>query len=129
MTHRSTYAWRAKLGLIVPPTNTVNEAEWGRLLPEGITHHTMRMKLHADSHGEAGRAALRADIGRAVAELVPARVDVIAYGCTAGSMLTPCETLPAEIAAMAGRPAVATAPAIVQALRALGLRRIAVATP
>ena len=28
------YGWRARLGLIVPTTNTVNEAEWARMAPE-----------------------------------------------------------------------------------------------
>ena len=27
------YGWRARLGVIVPPTNTVNEAEWHRMAP------------------------------------------------------------------------------------------------
>src|SRR5690606_32966375 len=37
------YGWRARLGLIVPPTNTVNEAEWRIMAPEGVTIHSARM--------------------------------------------------------------------------------------
>ncbi len=33
------YGWRAKIGLIVPTTNTVNEAEWARMAPEGVSIH------------------------------------------------------------------------------------------
>ncbi len=127
--HRSAYGWRAKLGLIVPPTNTVNEGEWSRMVPEGVTFHTRRMPLHADTTSEAGRAALYADIGRAVGDLTPARVDVVAYGCTAGSMVSPPDALPQHITGIAGCAAVTTAAAIVQALRALGVRRLSIATP
>jgi maleate isomerase/arylmalonate decarboxylase len=125
----SIYGRRAKLGLIVPPTNTVNEPEWARLLPEGVSLHVMRMPLHLDASSEAGEAALEADMRAAVGELAKARPDVIAYGCTAGSMVSPVDALPKRIGAMAGARGVTTAAAIVAALRALGARRLAVATP
>lgn len=126
--HASTYGWRAKLGVIVPPTNTVNEAEWQRMMPDGVTFHTARMVLHDTSTAE-GEAALLTDLGTAVGDLVPARVDVIAYACTAGSMTVPATTLPNRIATVAERPAVTTAAAIVAALEAVGAKRVAVATP
>jgi maleate isomerase/arylmalonate decarboxylase len=127
--HYRPYGWRAKLGLIVPPTNTVNEAEWARMVPEGVTVHVTRMPLHADTSSDAGRAALYADIRKAVADLAPAGVDVIAYGCTAGSMVTPLTTLTDYMSSLCDLPCVATAPAIVQACAALGASRVALATP
>lgn len=123
------YGWRAKIGLIVPTTNTVNEAEWARMAPEGVSIHVTRMVLHTGSGGTDSAAALDRDIAAAIATLTPASVDVIAYGCTAGSMVSPLDKLPARMRALAGVPAVATAPAIVHALRALGARKIALATP
>lgn len=127
--HNSTYGWRAKLGLIVPPTNTVNEAEWSRQMPEGVTFHTVRMALHADTHSAAGRRALVADIAQRVRELVQARVDVVAYACTAGSMVDPPRSLPDEVEALTGKPVVTTAASIVAALQMLGAARVSVATP
>jgi maleate isomerase/arylmalonate decarboxylase len=127
--HYRPYGTRAKLGLIVPPTNTVNEAEWARMLPAGVTMHVTRMALHADSSSAAGRDALYADIREAVADLAQASLDVIAYGCTAGSMVTPVETLTDYMTSVCGLPCVATAPAIVAACRALGATRVALATP
>lgn len=127
--HFRPYGTRAKLGLIVPPTNTVNEAEWARMLPEGVTLHVTRMALHADAASDAGRAALYADIRKAVSDLAQASLDAIAYGCTAGSMVTPIETLTDYMGSVCGLPCVATAPAIVQACRALGVTRVALATP
>lgn len=127
--HRPAYSWRARLGLIVPPTNTVNEAEWRCWMPPGVTFHTTRMALHTDTSSKAGQAALWRDLGAALDLLVPVSPDIIAYGCTAGSMVSPPEQLPAAMRALAGLPCTSTALAIVQALRALGATRIAVATP
>ncbi|MEI4473817.1 maleate cis-trans isomerase family protein [Frigidibacter sp. MR17.24] len=125
----STYSTRARIGLIVPPTNTVNEAEWARILPEGATAHSQRMALHTDTTSPAGRAALKDDLDATVAMLAPMKPDVVAYACTAGSMLVPSETLGAEMTARCGLPVVTTADSIVRALRALGAARISVVTP
>ena len=127
--HKSAYSWRAKLGLIVPPTNTVNEAEWARVLPDGVTHHTVRMPIHLDHASAEGRRALVADVVAKVRELAEARVDVVAYACTAGSMINPRRALADDVERATGVPLVTTASAIVDALDALGARRISIATP
>ncbi len=127
--HKSAYSWRAKLGLIVPPTNTVNEAEWASVLPEGVTHHTVRMPIHLDHASAKGRRKLVADIVARVRELAEARVDVVAYACTAGSMITPRHALGREVEAATGIPLVTTAAAIVDALTSLDVRTVSIATP
>jgi maleate cis-trans isomerase len=127
--HKSVYSFRAKIGLIVPPTNTVNEAEWARVMPDGVTFHTVRMPIHLDHASEAGRRALVGDICAKVSELSQARVDVVAYACTAGSMMNPRHALSEEVEAATGVPLVTTAAAIVDALDALGVRRVSIATP
>lgn len=127
--HLSTYAPRAKLGLIVPPTNTVNEAEWGRMMPQGVTFHTHRMPLHADTTSEAGKKALMDDLDGVFGLLKQSRVDAIAYACTAGSMINPVQALPDALSERSGVAAVTTSAAIVAALKALGARRLSVATP
>ncbi len=127
--HYRPYGWRAKLGLIVPPTNTVNEAEWARMVPEGVTIHVTRMPLHTDTESEAGKRALREDIRHSATELAKADVDVIAYACTAGSMVLPLDSLTSYMQEFTGIPAVATAPALVHACRPLGASRVSLATP
>ncbi|MGH8669792.1 MAG: maleate cis-trans isomerase family protein [Burkholderiales bacterium] len=112
-----------RLGLIVPTTNTVNQAEWQRMAPPGLAFPLARMRLHTDA------AALHADLETAIAELAPLEPDVIAYACTAGSLVTPLDTLTDFMEGAAGVPCVATAPAIVEACRFLGVERIALATP
>lgn len=127
--HKSVYSFRAKLGLIVPPTNTVNEAEWARVMPDGVTFHTVRMPIHLDAASAAGRRALVGDIVAKMRELAEARVDVVAYACTAGSMVNPRHGLAAEVEQATGVPLVTTAAAIVDALEALGAGRVSIATP
>ncbi len=118
-----------KLGLIAPPTNTVNQAEWERMAPAGVSFALVRMPLHADTDSEEGKKALYADLQEAISELAKYRPDAIAYGCTAGSMVLPLDTIPAFIQKASGVPGIATAPALVHACRALNLSRISLATP
>ena len=118
------YGWRARLGLIVPTTNTVNEAEWARIAPEGVTFHTSRIRLHAATDPQ-----LLEDLSAALASLAPCRPDAIAYACTAGSLTDDLDELPRFMVGQHGIPAVATGPAIVHALRALGAAKITLVTP
>jgi maleate cis-trans isomerase len=118
------YGWRARIGLIVPTTNTVNEAEWARMAPDGVSIHGARTPLHM-----ADDPRLLEDLGRAVDWLAPAAPDVIAYGCTAGSLTDDLDAITGFVERRCAIPAVATGPAIVHALRALGATRIALATP
>jgi maleate isomerase/arylmalonate decarboxylase len=123
--HYRPYGWRAKIGLIVPPTNTVNEGEWARMAPEGVTVHVTRMKLHAEASSPEGEGELYADIEKATRDLAAASLDAIAYGCTAGSMVMPLSKLTDHMSGIAGVPCVATAASLVHACRALGLARCA----
>ena len=118
------YGWRARLGLIVPTTNTVNEAEWARMAPQGVTFHTARIRLHAATDPQ-----LLEDLGAALASLAPSRPDAIAYACTAGSLTDDLDELPRFMEGRHGIPAVATGPAIVHALRALGVAKVTLVTP
>lgn len=124
------YGARARLGLIVPTTNTVNEAEWSVMTGamEGVSFHTARMPLHAagENDGPEGLPQVLAD---AMAQLTPAQLGCVAYSCTAGSMVNPVESLPATMQSVAEVPCTSTAAAIVAALDHLDVKRVAVATP
>jgi maleate isomerase/arylmalonate decarboxylase len=84
------------------------------------------MKLHATG---AAEEELRADLGRHLRDLVEADADVIAYGCTAGSMSVPASGLAEFMERESGRRCITTAQALIEALRALGVVRVALATP
>ena len=126
----ASYGWRARLGLIVPPTNTANESEWARMLPAGVTLHATRMALHL--HVEEPLRdddPLACDLIAAAQLLAQAGVAAIAYGCTAGSMIEPLAQLPALIERTTGIPGTTTAAALVDALHAVGARRIVMISP
>ena len=122
------YGWKARIGLIVPSTNTVNEPEFWRLAPPGVTIHTSRVlvlgRTTPESYAEMGAA-----LGRAARELATAEVDLVAYGCTSGSIVCPLPEVLAQMREAAGTPAIAAAGAVVAALRAFGVERVALATP
>jgi maleate isomerase/arylmalonate decarboxylase len=112
-----------RIGLIVPTTNTVNEAEWKRMAPPDVSFVLVRMPLHTDD------AALYADLSKAIRHLETEKPDVVAYACTAGSLVLPLDKLTGYMENEAGVPCVATAPALVHASRALGIKKVSLATP
>ncbi len=121
--------YRRRIGVIVPPSNTVNEAEFARLAPEGVTFHFTRSPMHADPAHDDFKEMLGA-VADSVSDLALANVDAVAFGCTADSMACPADRL---IGTMrdnnGGKPAVSTAGAILKALEALGVTTVGMATP
>ena len=124
----SPYGWKAKIGLIVPSTNTVNEPEFWRLAPEGVTIHSGRALLLGKATEESYFKMAEA-VNGAAEELATAEVDIVAYGCTSGSIIVPLPELIKNMAERTGCPAIATAGAVVAALRALNVKKVAVGTP
>lgn len=122
------YGWKARIGLIVPSTNTINEPEFWRLAPPGITIHTSRVLLLGQTTQESYQRMGDA-VDRAAEELATAEVDIVAYGCTSGSILCPLPELLERMRARTGTPAIATAGSVVAALRAFGIERLALGTP
>lgn len=122
--------WRAKLGLIVPSSNTAVEVEFEEYVPEGVSVHTSRMPLESVT---VEALDVMSDRALECAELLAhADVDAIAYACTTGSLLHGPgfdRELEEGLAATIGGPAVATALSVDRAFEALGVERIAVRTP
>lgn len=118
----------ARLGLIVPTTNTVNEAEWQMMLPADVTMHTARMDLHSVNVA-ASPGELPESLSTAMAQLTPASPHCIAYACTAGSLVAPPDTMSAAMSLRVSTPCTTTAAALVGALRVLRAKSVAIATP
>ncbi len=119
--HKSAYSWRAKLGL---DRAADQYRQRGGVGAGDARWRDVSYRADADpsrtTRTAEGRRALVADIVAKVRELAEARVDVVAYACTAGSMVNPRHALAAEVEAATGVPLVTTAAAIVDALEALG---------
>jgi maleate cis-trans isomerase len=123
---------RKRIGVMVPSTNTTFEADFQLVAPRDVTIHGQRLWLTNDAEGAAGMDRMNGEVETGARYLATAKVDVIAYGCTTGSFYRgpgwDAEMIGA-IERAAGVPAVAAAPAVAEALRAFGAKRISVATP
>lgn len=121
---------KIRLGILIPSSNTTMEEEFNEMKSKNMTVHSARMKLKevtikslTEMEREAEREALK---------LADANVNVIAYGCTTGSLVkgvNHATEIEAKLESITGIPSIATANAVLRAMRKLGLRKISVATP
>lgn len=122
--------WQTKIGIIVPSWNTVMEYEFQRMAGAGISVHSQRIKHTDDS--EKSLLWLSTQAPEAAILLSHAKVQAICHGCTASGFLkTPEDDLAQarELQALTGIPCVTSSSSIAAALRALGARKISVASP
>jgi maleate cis-trans isomerase len=106
------------------------EPELYSMAPRGVTVHTARMLLRAVT--VEGLEEMEGEAEGAARLLKTAGVDLLAYGCTSGSLIGGVEweeNLRRRIEGAAEAPAVTTAGAVVEGLRALGAERVSVFTP
>jgi len=97
--------------------------------PEGVSVHTTRLKLVKVSVKELKETSR--NTVEAAKLLATANVDIIVYGCTSGTLIGGVkweEGLRRFIEEATGIMTIATAFAIVEALRALNVRKVAVVT-
>lgn len=126
---------RARIGVLVPFTNTNLEADLALLCPRGLTVHTTRMGGYdedeiPDADQMAGLGA--ADLEEPLRLLLGCRPDVVLYGCTSATLTHgPAfdRALAAGIETSTGAATVTAAGAVANALTWLGAKRIAFASP
>lgn len=124
------YGWRRRIGLIVPSSNTTMESEFWRLVPAGISVHTARVRLVRVNTD--GLRRMVGEVVKAAEDLATAGVDIIIFGCTSGALLEGLSwesSLREQIEGVVGLRTVTAAEAAIKALRVLGVKRVAVATP
>jgi maleate isomerase len=121
----------ARIGLIVPSSNTVMEVDLYSRLPERVALHTARMYLE-ETTPEGESAMLDDHLPTAISDLATARPDVMVFGCTSAGALRGNAyeaELISRISDATGAPTVSVAAAVRQAIIAQGARRIGVITP
>ena len=121
-----------RLGVIVPSVNIVVEEWYPRVVPDEVSVHFARMLIADGSSSEKIVAMDRKDGERAIRQIASCRPHVIAYGCTASSIVQGHafdERLRSEIRHIAGVPATTATDSIFAACRALGLRRVTAISP
>lgn len=126
---------RARIGVLVPFTNTNLEADMAMLCPGGVTMHYARMGGYDldEVPDENQMASLgSSDLSGPLALLAGAKPDVILYGCTSATLTHGPEfdrTLSSKIRRDYGVPAITAAGALVFALQSLGINCTAFASP
>ena len=124
-----------RLGVIVPASNTNLEPDVIALFPSGVWAHFDRIgSYEVDSIPDLAQLGELAtcDLESRVRQLLSARVDVLAYGCTSASYAMGVEfdhELAKNMEAWSSLPAVTAARAVVEAVEALGARRVALCSP
>jgi maleate isomerase len=130
--------YRAKVGVIVPSTNTVVEHDVAMLQPHGVTFHTGRMyiqdpRMDDNDNFEALLEQIRGSIRTALRDVMTCRPDLMMMGMSAETFWGGVEgnaSFTARVKEMTGGLPVTTgASACRAALEALGVRRIAVFSP
>lgn len=119
-----------RVGLLIPSSNTNVEPEYNAIMPASVSVHAARLGMtEVSAEGLAGQDQ---DVTRQSELLATARVDVILFCLTAASFQLGLEydaILKQRIESASGKPAMTAAQTIIDALTALGVRRIAMATP
>lgn len=124
------YGWNGTIGLIVPVLGPAPEYEFNRHVPDGFAVLTQRIPLIEVTY--TGLSAMEDDLMRAAKLLTTAKPDLLAFGCTSGSLIRGSgydKTLIARMEAETGIPSITTTTAVLQALHILRGKRVAVVTP
>lgn len=131
-----------RIGQIVPSSNTTMETEIPAMLrareavePERFTFHSSRMRMQKVTKEEL--AAMDRDSDRCAAELADARVDVLGYACLVAimSMGNGYHRVSEErlhrrtVEAGGPAPVVTSAGALVDGLKTLGAKKVALIAP
>lgn len=124
------YGWRARLGLIIPSSNSVMESEFYRFLLEGCSLHISRVPFIKVT--EESLLNMEDYLIDAAKLLKDVEADIIIYGCTSGSFIKGKgydRKLEQKIESAVGIKAVTTSTAVLRALDLLHVKKISVATP
>lgn len=131
-----------RIGQIVPSSNITMETEIPAMLaarqlirPERFTFHSSRMRMKHVTKAEL--AAMDAESDRCALELSDARVDVLGYACLVAIMSMGLGYHRESQARLAGitrennaaAPVISSAGALVDGLKVLGARRVALVAP
>ena len=115
-------------GVLIPSTNTTVEIEYSRLLPDGLQAHYGRLGKDGNTPFSP---SLVADVVYQSKMLGNAKVEAIALAQTSASLFADdydAVTMK-QMADGSGAPAITSAVAVGQAIKSLGMRRIALVTP
>ncbi len=121
----------ARVGLMIPSSNTMMEVDFARDLPPGTALHTARMFMEDTT--PAGENRMLDEFALPAArDLGTARPDVVVFGCTSAGALRGNDydsELCERISELTGAPAVSTIGAVRAAIAGSGSTSVGVITP
>jgi maleate cis-trans isomerase len=121
---------RARIGLIVPSSNRMTEPQFNRYLPAGIAVHVARAQI--TGRHKKPIAQLLDEVGRAASALGDAKCNPVVFHCTGTSMAEGQvgeAALVSRAAKESGAECFSVAQAILDALKAMGMRRVVLFSP
>lgn len=124
------YGWRGKIGVILPAPGAAPELEFNKYRPDGVAIFTQRILFEEVT--PAGLEAMADRVIEAAKLLKWAEPDLLIFCCTTGSMIKGLgydQELIRRMEEATGIKSLTTTTAVVQALQALGSRRLVVSTP
>jgi len=133
------YGWRARIGLLVPASNTVAEVEFHRMVPEGVSVHTARVMM-GGSVGSTEQRFTEQDVNEALdraAEAVASTdANIVVWGATTPHMRMVLkkgidyeDELVKRIESLTKIPVITGGLSEVEALKKLELKKIALVGP
>ncbi len=128
------YGERGRIGLVTLASDTSVLPEYQRLMPPGVAVYPAPILLPRGEVTPEALDEMLADdsLERAAALLRWAEVGAVVFACTTGSLVHGVgwdRALVSRLEGAAGVPATTTATAVLEALRVVGARTAAVATP
>ena len=128
--------WRARIGVLFPGNSIVDRELW-QLVPDGVTVHVIRLgSVETVSERYSATVALKRSQSReledATEQLRIVEPSCVTYACTSGSFVGGVghdQAIMDRLAPVARVPVSTTSTAMVRALRALGIGRVAVGVP
>jgi maleate isomerase len=125
------YGYDTRIGAIIPSLNTVVEPEFNALVPDGISVHIARLPLNLDTVVESLKQ-MSEGTETAARLLADARVSIISYVCTTGSLIKGAgwdRELIDRIEKATGVKATTTSTAVIKAFENLGVKQVVIASP
>lgn len=126
--------WRARIGIIYPASGLA-DMEYFELCPPGVSVHITRASVPREGSvtlEDMTELAEGKQLERLAQDLSTVRPHAVAWMCTSGSFSKGPEwdkKLCRILSDNAGCPGITTSTSVVNALKALGIRKVAVATP
>lgn len=123
------YGWRAKIGLITPMSENAEHA-FHVYAPEGVSFASMKINFPGPT--PEGLIILTDQLEETAAKYKGYDLDLVVFGCTSGSCIKGVgwdQECINQIERASGIPGLTTSTAVLEALRALGTKKVAVITP